>query len=66
MKQYLLSVYQPDGAAARRPRSSTRSCADLARPQRGDEGRRRVGLLRRPARRRAPPPSLRAAATARC
>ena len=47
MQQYLLSVYQPDGPAARR-RTWTRSCATSTRCS--DElGRRRVGVRRRPA-----------------
>ena len=43
MKQYLLSVYQPDGDAAR-ARGARADHARPAGPQRGDEGRRRLGL----------------------
>ena len=55
MKQYLLSVYQPDG----NPASGRGPGEDHARARGAagrDEGGRRVGLRRRPARRRARPP----------
>ena len=52
MKQYLLSIYQPDGVSRRRS-CWNRSCGRCLRLVQESEGRRRVGVQRRPAHRRA-------------
>ena len=49
MKQYLLSIYQPDGRAAPARGRWSRSCATSTPCNAGDAGRRRLGLRRRAA-----------------